>query len=122
MPKDPISQAVEAVGKKKAKVKKLEAEPTGTKAKKLDKGVMDALQQAFPKAKLAKVKVHTGGNTQELAKKLGARAFTQGDNIYFAKAGDATDKKMVAHELTHAVQQGNGKLPKQVPGKALTSK
>lgn len=122
MAEDKIQGAIEAATGKKAKVKKLETEPTGTKAKKLDKDVLMKVQEAFPKAKLTKVRVHVGGNAKEIAKSLGARAFTVGPDIYFGKGGDATDKKLLAHELTHVVQQGAGKLPKAVPGKALTSK
>ncbi len=71
---------------------------------------------------LGKVRVHTGGNVPDLAKELGARAFTIGTDIFFANPGDAKDPEMLAHELTHVVQQGGGRMPKEKDGKALTSK
>lgn len=122
MPDDPIKGAIAAAEKKKAKLKKLDKEPEGTKAKKLDKDVMKALEESFPKAKLKNVRVHTGGNATEMAKSLKAKAFTMGSDIYLAKPGDAKNKTLLAHELTHVIQQSQGKMPKPMPGKALTSK
>lgn len=122
MADDKLAAVIESAGGKKAKVKKVEQAPTGTKAKKLPKEVLEAVEQAFPKAKLRNVRIHTGGNAKDVSKQLGARAFTIGDDIFFGKPGDAADKKLLAHELAHVVQQGQGKMPKAQPGKALTSK
>lgn len=121
MKTEEIKKIAERLKGKKAKVKKLDKEPAGTKAKKLPKDVQAGLEEALG-AKLDKVRVHTGGNAAELAKSLGAKAFTQGTDIYFAKPGDAKDAKLLAHELTHVVQQGNGRVQKAQPGKALTTK
>ena len=122
MPDNKAAEAIEAVGKKKAKLKPLSEEPSGTKAKKLPKEVARALSEAFPKAKIHTVRVHVGGNAMQLAKSLKARAFTQGSDIYFGKPGDAKDDRLLAHELTHVVQQAGGKIPKVSAGKALVSK
>ena len=56
------------------------------------------------------VKIHTDSNAVNMNRALGARAFTVGNNIYF-NAGQyspqsAEGKKLLAHELTHVVQQG----------------
>lgn len=45
---------------------------------------------------------------------LGALAYTQGNSIFFGQGssifvGDVTSKQLLAHELTHVVQQQQGK-------------
>jgi hypothetical protein len=55
------------------------------------------------------VKVHTDGKADQLNRSLNARAFTTGQDIFFRKgaynAGNAEGQKLIAHELTHVVQQ-----------------
>jgi hypothetical protein len=56
------------------------------------------------------VRVHTDGAATGAATALGARAFTVGDHLFFG-AGEyqptsAQGQKLIAHELTHVVQQG----------------
>ncbi|MCF6234627.1 MAG: DUF4157 domain-containing protein [Rhodobacteraceae bacterium] len=117
-----IKQVAESLAKKKAKVKKLKTEPADTTVKKLNKEVMKGLEDHFG-IKLAKVRVHTGGNLKDVCKEIKARAFTIGENTYFAKPGDAKDNNLLAHELTHVIQQSADKMPKKAkPGTALVSK
>lgn len=116
-----LAKVKEKVKNKKAKVKKLETEPSGTKSKKLDGKMAAALKEEFG-SDFSKVKIHTGGNAAEISKKLGATAFTHGTDLYFAKSGDANNLQLIAHELTHVVQQQGGKIKPAMKGKALTSK
>lgn len=55
------------------------------------------------------VKVHTGGDAVQMSEDVGAHAFTHGKDIYFNedKYNPATreGKHLLAHELTHVVQQ-----------------
>jgi hypothetical protein len=55
------------------------------------------------------VKVHTGQNAVEMNRSLNARAFTHGNDIYFNKGEynpeSSEGKRLLAHELTHVVQQ-----------------
>ncbi|MDZ4130895.1 MAG: DUF4157 domain-containing protein [Hydrogenophaga sp.] len=120
-PEEIAKDVSEKLKGKKAKVKTISAMPEGTKEKPLPPAVKKALEETLG-TKLSKVRVHTGGNAPELAKELKAKAFTIGNNIYFAKKGDAKDPEMLAHEMVHVVQQGGGKMPKEKDGKALTSK
>jgi len=59
----------------------------------------------------SKVRVHTGQNAIQMNQGLHARAFTNGSDIYFNKGeyapGTADGKRLLAHELTHVVQQGD---------------
>jgi hypothetical protein len=63
-------------------------------------------------ADFSDVKVHTGAESDSLNKDLGARAFTTGKDIFFKEGaydpGSSQGKELVAHELTHVVQQGTG--------------
>ncbi|MXV49682.1 DUF4157 domain-containing protein [Pedobacter sp. HMF7647] len=55
------------------------------------------------------VHVHTDTNSGQLARSLNAKAFTVGDDIYFKEGnynpGSAEGRKLLAHELTHTIQQ-----------------
>jgi uncharacterized protein DUF4157 len=117
-----VKQIAESLSGKKAKVKKLKTEPADTKSKKLPKQVVKGLEEVF-RAKLTKVRVHTGGNVKDVCKELKARAFTIGQDIYFKKPEDSKDHKKLAHELTHVIQQSQGRMPKKAkPGTALIAK
>ena len=56
------------------------------------------------------VRIHTGSNAENLSTNLHAQAFTQGNDIYFnsGKYSPHTEAggTLLAHELTHTVQQG----------------
>ncbi len=59
---------------------------------------------------LSAVRVHTGPDAAAAARSVQARAFTLGGDIVFGAAEYAPDtdsgKRLMAHELTHVVQQG----------------
>ncbi|MCF6358780.1 MAG: DUF4157 domain-containing protein, partial [Draconibacterium sp.] len=61
-------------------------------------------------ANFSGVKIHTDSTAVQLNKELGAQAFTAGKDIYFNEGKYSPDsrngKKLLAHELTHSVQQG----------------
>ena len=116
-----IAAMVEALGGKKAKRKTVKTAPADTKEKKLPKDVRDGLEKHFG-SKLAKVRVHTGGNIKEVCKELKAKAFTMGHNVYFMRPGDAKKPEMLVHELAHVLQLSHGKIPKEKEGEALIAK
>ena len=61
-------------------------------------------------ADFSKVRIHTGEGPSAMSKALNAHAFTHGSDIYFNRGKydpDSTPgKHLLAHELTHVVQQG----------------
>jgi len=61
-------------------------------------------------ADFSNVRVHTGSEATQLNKELGAQAFTHGNDIYFNEGKyqpeSSSGKHLLAHELTHTVQQG----------------
>ncbi|WP_378176245.1 DUF4157 domain-containing protein [Aquimarina sp. SS2-1] len=58
------------------------------------------------------VRVHTDSNAKQMSQDLGAQAFTHGNDIYFNEGkfdtASSSGKHLLAHELTHTVQQGGG--------------
>jgi hypothetical protein len=60
------------------------------------------------------VRVHTGSEAAGLSQDLSAQAFTYGSDIYFNEGkynpGSTDGQKLLAHELTHTVQQGGGEI------------
>ncbi|MEJ2854005.1 MULTISPECIES: eCIS core domain-containing protein [unclassified Saccharothrix] len=77
----------------------------------LDAGVREDMETRFG-TDFSGVRVHTDGAASESAKSVNAQAYTVGDNIVFqnGKYDPSTDsgKHMLAHELTHVVQQRSG--------------
>ena len=51
------------------------------------------------------VRVHTGRVADSLNRSLGAKAFTTGSDVYFRDDASPADHTLLAHELTHVVQQ-----------------
>ena len=72
-----------------------------------------ALRQQFePKfyADFSNVKLHHNDSAHQLCQQLNAKAFTYGADIYFNKGEYQTNhtsgRRLLAHELTHTLQQG----------------
>lgn len=64
------------------------------------------------------VQIHTDTKAVQLSRSLGARAFTHGSDIYF-NSGEynpamSKGKHLLAHELTHVVQQNSGLQAKRI--------
>lgn len=61
-------------------------------------------------ADFGNVRIHTDDKAAELSNELGAQAFTHGNDVYFNSGKYDTEssagKRLLAHELTHVVQQG----------------
>jgi hypothetical protein len=85
----------------------------------LDDAVRAEMEQALG-ADFAAVRVHVDEAADAQARELGARAFTEGADIYFRQGayqpGSQEGRELLAHELTHVVQQGAAP-PKKVEAK-----
>ena len=88
----------------------------------LDNQVQRQMEFAFG-ADFSSVKLHTGTEADSLNQALQARAFTTGKDIFFRRGeynpGSYQGKELLAHELTHVVQQTGGvheKLEVSQPG------
>lgn len=66
----------------------------------------------------SQVRVHTGGEAVQLNRDLSAQAFTHGHDIYFGAGrynpAASEGKQLLAHELTHVVQQSGQIAPKRL--------
>jgi len=64
------------------------------------------------------VRVHTGGQADALNRNLSARAFTTGQDIFFKQGeynpGSSGGRELLAHELTHVVQQGGDRVKRKL--------
>lgn len=71
-------------------------------------------------ADFSNVKVHTGSQAVQMNKQLRAQAFTNGSDIYFNSGkynpGSKSGQRLLAHELTHTIQQGSAIRKSSVPG------
>lgn len=64
---------------------------------------------------LSQVKIHTDKDAQQQAQHINAKAFTQGNHVVFNEGQyqpeTQSGKQLLAHELTHVVQQANTNTP-----------
>lgn len=79
-----------------------------TGAQSLDAGTRSLMESAFGES-FGDVRVHTGPDAGRVNDELGARAVTRGQDIFFAEGeynpSTAEGRRLLAHELTHVVQQ-----------------
>jgi hypothetical protein len=77
----------------------------------LPNGVRAFMEARFNKD-FSKVHIHTDGEAARLNQDLRARAFTQENDVYFNSGeyqpGADAGKRLIAHELTHVIQQTGG--------------
>ncbi len=70
-------------------------------------------------ADFSQVRVHTGSDAVRMNREVGAKAFTHKQDIYFNAGhyspGSASGKELLAHELTHTIQQTGGIHRKSKP-------
>lgn len=84
---------------------------------------MDASTLSFMSSRFGagfeSVRIHTDSEAVQMNRELNAHAFTVGNDIYFNEGqyqpGSDTGKNLLAHELTHTLQQANGL--KQIQGR-----
>lgn len=73
--------------------------------------VRSSMEQSLG-ADFSGVRVHTGARADQLNQSLQARAFTTGQDIFFRRGeynpSGQSGQQILAHELTHVVQQGKG--------------
>lgn len=75
----------------------------------LDSGVQRQMESGFG-AGFGGVRIHTDATADKLTRSVQAKAFTTGKDIFFKRGefnpGSSAGKELLAHELTHTVQQG----------------
>jgi hypothetical protein len=77
----------------------------------LDSETQDSMGASFNQD-FSSVRIHDDSAANEAARDLNARAFTTGRDVYFRQGaydpGSDSGRKLLAHELTHVVQQSQG--------------
>jgi hypothetical protein len=92
----------------------------------LDRGVQEKLAPQLGDS-LSDVRIHADSTADALARSVSARAFATGSDVYFAQGeyrpGTAEGNRLLAHELTHVVQQRgaptSGPMTVSNPGDAM---
>ena len=83
---------------------------TKGKGNSLPESTRSGMEENFG-ADFSNVKVHTDSSAVQMSKDLHAQAFTHGSDIYFNSGkyntGSTSGQHLLAHELTHVVQQGS---------------
>lgn len=79
-------------------------------------GTRSFMENAFS-SDFSRVKVHADSKASEMSRGINAKAFTHGSDIYFNEGqyNPSSDegKHLLAHELTHAIQQDENKIQKK---------
>ncbi|MGH1394612.1 MAG: DUF4157 domain-containing protein [Trichormus sp.] len=77
----------------------------------LDAGLQRSMGQAMG-ADFSGVRVHTDAQADQLNRSIQAKAFTTGQDVFFRQGtyepGSRGGQSLIAHELTHVVQQNRG--------------
>ena len=88
----------------------------------LDSGASGRMSGAFGH-NFGGVRVHDDASAHSVCRSLGANAFATGSHVYFAAGrynpGSEGGDRLLAHELTHVVQQSGG-VGRMVAGKSVT--
>jgi hypothetical protein len=78
---------------------------------KLDVDTKSQMESGFG-LDFSSVNIHTDSNAVQMSEDIGAKAFTNGNDVYFNKGeynpSSKQGKHLLAHELTHTLQQGQG--------------
>jgi hypothetical protein len=78
----------------------------------LNQATRSHMEAAFGTS-FADVRVHHDGESDALARSMTARAFTTGSDVFLRRDANPGDTRLIAHELTHVVQQrsmGGGEM------------
>lgn len=79
--------------------------------------VRSSMEGAF-NANFNSVRVHTNNKADSLNRSLNARAFTTGNDVFFKQGtynpGSSDGQKLIAHELTHVVQQSGSGISRDI--------
>jgi hypothetical protein len=90
---------------------------TKGQGQKLDNNTKSDLEQ-HTGTDLNSVNIHTNSNASEMSENINAKAFTHGQDIYFKQGQynvtSTEGKSLLAHEVAHTVQQGEGKVQPKI--------
>ena len=83
----------------------------------LAKNIREPMEQGFG-VDFSRVKVHTDTQADQLNRAIQAKAFTTGQDVFFRQGayepGSRGGQELLAHELTHVVQQSGGEVQRSL--------
>ena len=89
----------------------------GNGGQQMDKATKAEMESGFG-ADFSGVRIHTDSEAAEMSQGIGAQAFTHGNDIYFNKGkynpNSKEGKHLLAHELTHTIQQNKNNVDENV--------
>ena len=87
----------------------------------LDPNLQDKMGQAMG-ADFSSVKIHTDSQADQLNRSIQAKAFTTGQDVFFRQGAynpsSTSGQELIAHELTHTIQQGASRKQSDIAPKA----
>jgi hypothetical protein len=87
----------------------------------LDENIRQPMEKAFGGVDFSQVKVHNDAVSDQLNQSIQARAFTTGQDVFFRGGeydpGSRGGQELIAHELTHVVQQNEGVVQRSLSKK-----
>jgi hypothetical protein len=90
----------------------------------LASNLQESMGQAMG-ADFSGVKVHTDSRSDQLNKSIQAKAFTTGQDVFFRQGAyepsSRGGQELIAHELTHTIQQGGSKIQRKANAPLITS-
>jgi hypothetical protein len=85
----------------------------------MEAGTRQNMESAFG-ADFSKVRIHNDSASKKMSNDLGAQAFAHGNDIYFNEGkydpNSSSGSHLLAHELTHTIQQGGAVQKKEQAG------
>jgi hypothetical protein len=83
----------------------------------MDHGTRTRMESSFD-ADFSGVRIHTDAHADGLNRSLSARAFATGRDVFFRQGeynpGSSSGRELLAHELTHVVQQNGGGIHRKM--------
>lgn len=93
-----------------------EIKKSSGKGSKMDSSIRTEMENGFG-TDFGTVNIHTDSQAAQMNAELGAQAFTHGNDVYFNKGKynpvSNVGKHLLAHELTHTIQQSTGMISKK---------
>ncbi|MCP3103046.1 DUF4157 domain-containing protein [Myxococcus sp. K15C18031901] len=83
---------------------------TGTSGEPLSSRVRERVEPVLGRD-LADVRVHQASDDRDAAESIRARAFTHKEHVFLGRGESPEDVELLAHEMTHVVQQTEGDAP-----------
>ncbi len=109
--KEKVQKKAEGAVEMKEHSSKLINQAISTHGQPLDHNTKSFMENRFGHG-FSDVKIHTGTVAAKSAQSINALAYTSGNDIVFNEGQYSPEthsgKKLLAHELTHVIQQGNG--------------